>query len=160
MFLLKIHLYSIFLANPFYVNFICRSFLIGWASTITVCDVRETPYHLTAPELPQKLVEIRHSFQLDSFFISGIAYIPSTAGQPSGVSSRNASTVIKPLVDSGIVPAIIPEPNPTTNINSWSELVVFCVCNIPNKDNEDEDSAAELEADDEKLVKLFFENFF
>uniref|UniRef100_A0A5S6R1W3 RING-type domain-containing protein n=1 Tax=Trichuris muris TaxID=70415 RepID=A0A5S6R1W3_TRIMR len=53
-----------------------NNFMIGWANTLTICSVNNTPSTLSLIDLPGRLVEVRHMWELPEHLITGLSYTP------------------------------------------------------------------------------------
>ncbi|KHJ40525.1 hypothetical protein D918_09415 [Trichuris suis] len=50
--------------------------MVGWANTITICTVNNPPSTVSLLDLPGRLVEVRHMWEMPEHLITGLSYTP------------------------------------------------------------------------------------
>lgn len=84
-----------------------QNFVIAWADTVTICAVKETQAYL-GPNLPNKLVEIRHIWEFPHHYAAGVSFT---------------------------IPLIVGSKKSLLDLPIWQELVLFCTSKLKNDEN-------------------------
>lgn len=108
-----------------------RNFVIGWANTVTVCSIKDAA--CVAPDMRNKMVEIRYLWDIPLRYVAGVAF---------AASGFNSSAAIQA------------GPRASIDVSTWHELVLFCVCRRPLDDESGQKALkAEAGVDDEEELE-------